>query len=108
MSLLIINAQGHKCVTKLPKAFVTCHYICLLWRGQDDITYALRHSECVCLFLQKMLICVSLCPQKSCMAIDFFIGEHVTPHSTLWRMGEAFDARLLKFLCSMLVPRELN
>ena len=33
-----------------------------------------------------------------CMAIDFFIGERVTPHSTLWRMGEAFDARLLKFL----------
>ena len=39
--------------------------------------------------------------QKSCIAIDFFIGERVTPHSTLWRMGEAFDARLLKFLCSM-------
>ena len=36
-----------------------------------------------------------------CMAIDFFIGERVTPHSTLWRMGEAFVARLLKFLCSI-------
>ena len=42
------------------------------------------------------------------MAIDFFIGERVTPHSTLWRMGEALVALLLKFLEVWLVPRELN
>jgi len=31
MSLLIINAQGHKCVTEpIPNAYVTCHYICFV------------------------------------------------------------------------------
>ena len=30
---------------------------------------------------------VETCPQKSCIADDFWIGGRVTPHSTLWKMG---------------------